>query len=304
MCRTLSFAVLSVLSVCWLASARVEAQLPPCVGDCNEDGVVTVDEILLGVSIALGAAPMSVCPSYDVDSNGALTVDELISAVDGALRGCIPNAAPTPTPTPISLGPVVSAFGLAAADDRPVTPSGMDAEGRFIYSRLFGSGFWIIIEAARGPLGVMIDPLTFTEAPQNRTQRPNVQIIVSRPLGNGSPIVCDHDPGSPPQGGVPAAEPFGFGPDQLVTDVMAEMSCRIRGGGRTNSNDACTLSDEGPFGFGFVSPNSDIIQYIQFCLRIDQPWRFPVGDTIVAVRVIDVAGNVGAPREIVVRVAQ
>lgn len=300
MFRFLPLAILVVLSAGGLASVRSEAQLPPCVGDCNEDGVVTVDEILLGVSIALGAAPMSVCPTYDVDGSGDLTVDELISAVDGALRGCIPSAAPTPTPTPVALGPVVSALGLAAADDRPVTPSGMDAEGRFIYSRLFGSGFWIIIEAARGPLGSVIDPVIFTEAPQARTRRPDVQIVVSRPLGNGSPIVCDHDPGSPPQGGVPAAEPFGFGPEQLVTDVMAEMSCRIRGGGRTNPNDACTLSDDGPFGFGFLNSDS----HIQFCLRIDQPWRFPVGDTIVAVRVIDIAGNVGAPREIVVRVAQ
>lgn len=274
------------------------AQLPFCVGDCNGDGVVTVDEVLLGVNIALGAAPMSACPSSDVDQNGALTVDELITSVDAALRGC--TSSPPPTPTPIALGPNLTSLAVAAADDRPVAPTGVDGEGRPIYSRLFGSGFWIIAEAAPGPLGIQIDPLLFAEAPLDRNARPDVQILVSRALGDGNPAVCDHDPARPPQGGVPAAEPFAFADGQGVTDVMAEMSCRIRGGTRTNPNDACTQADDAPFGFAFINPESRV----QFCVRIEQPWRFPVGDTIVAARVLDIAGNAGAPREIVVRVNQ
>ncbi len=32
-----------------------------CVGDCNADGAVTVDELLLGVNIALGSAAATAC---------------------------------------------------------------------------------------------------------------------------------------------------------------------------------------------------------------------------------------------------
>lgn len=59
-----------------------------CPGDCNRDGVVTVDEILSGVNIALGTLPMEVCPASDADGNGSVTVDELLLAVNHALNGC------------------------------------------------------------------------------------------------------------------------------------------------------------------------------------------------------------------------
>lgn len=59
-----------------------------CVGDCDGDGQVTVDEIILGVNIALGEADISACPAFDVDGSGEVTVDELVQAVDNALNGC------------------------------------------------------------------------------------------------------------------------------------------------------------------------------------------------------------------------
>jgi hypothetical protein len=61
---------------------------PVCVGDCGGDGHVDIDEIVLGVTIALGAADASVCPTFDGDGNGQVTIDEIILAVDNALRGC------------------------------------------------------------------------------------------------------------------------------------------------------------------------------------------------------------------------
>jgi len=60
----------------------------PCVGDCNLDGSVTVDELVRGVVIALGEAVLSDCTSLDFDSSGGVTVDELVRAVNAALRGC------------------------------------------------------------------------------------------------------------------------------------------------------------------------------------------------------------------------
>ncbi len=67
-----------------------------CVGDCNNDGEVTVDELITGVNIALGTMPLSVCPSFDSSADGQVTVDELVFCVHEAVTGC---EAPSPTPT-------------------------------------------------------------------------------------------------------------------------------------------------------------------------------------------------------------
>ncbi|MDX2169150.1 MAG: hypothetical protein SF182_18925 [Deltaproteobacteria bacterium] len=59
-----------------------------CVGDCNGDGAVTVNELITGVNIALDQASLSACPSFDSSGDGAVAVNELISAVSNALNGC------------------------------------------------------------------------------------------------------------------------------------------------------------------------------------------------------------------------
>jgi pseudomonalisin len=59
-----------------------------CAGDCNGDGVVTVDEVMTGVNIALGATPASQCPGLDANGDAIVTVDELLQAVDHVLNGC------------------------------------------------------------------------------------------------------------------------------------------------------------------------------------------------------------------------
>lgn len=60
----------------------------PCLGDCGGDNQVTVDEIVTGVNIALGLAPLENCPVFDGDGDGQVTVDEIIRAVNHALTGC------------------------------------------------------------------------------------------------------------------------------------------------------------------------------------------------------------------------
>ncbi len=60
-----------------------------CIGDCNGDGEVTVDELIKGVNIALGSLSFDDCPSFDGNSDGAVTVDELVKAVNAALNGCV-----------------------------------------------------------------------------------------------------------------------------------------------------------------------------------------------------------------------
>ena len=59
-----------------------------CIGDCNGDGHVSTDELVLGVNIALGMSPMSLCQPIDQNSNGSATVDEVVNSVDNALKGC------------------------------------------------------------------------------------------------------------------------------------------------------------------------------------------------------------------------
>jgi len=76
-----------------------------CRGDCDQDGTVTVDEILTGVNVALGFQPSTACLSFDADADGAVTIEELLGAVSNALGGCHtpPTPVPTPTPTPTAV---------------------------------------------------------------------------------------------------------------------------------------------------------------------------------------------------------
>ncbi len=60
-----------------------------CVGDCNHDRDVTVDELITGVNIALGNAPLDACAQFDSSGDGQVTIDELIAAVNLALNGCV-----------------------------------------------------------------------------------------------------------------------------------------------------------------------------------------------------------------------
>lgn len=73
----------------WAAAAEESPPPPPpCVGDCNGDGEVTVDELVRGVNIALGNAALSVCPALDGDADGMVAINELVRAVGHALSGC------------------------------------------------------------------------------------------------------------------------------------------------------------------------------------------------------------------------
>jgi cysteine-rich repeat protein len=63
-----------------------------CVGDCNGDHEVTIDELVQMVNIALGLANLEQCPAGDADGEGGITIDEIIRAVSVALgvQACEP----------------------------------------------------------------------------------------------------------------------------------------------------------------------------------------------------------------------
>ncbi|HSP99981.1 MAG TPA: hypothetical protein VL049_22385 [Candidatus Dormibacteraeota bacterium] len=73
-----------------------------CVGDCNGDRRVTIDELVRGVDLALGGAGAPTCTALDSNGSGDVQIEELVTAVNAALEGCsgVNNTTPTPTPTP------------------------------------------------------------------------------------------------------------------------------------------------------------------------------------------------------------
>ncbi len=60
----------------------------PCVGDCNGDGKVSIDELVKGVAIALGNITLDRCPEFDCHGNGEVAIDCLVQAVNNALNEC------------------------------------------------------------------------------------------------------------------------------------------------------------------------------------------------------------------------
>jgi hypothetical protein len=59
-----------------------------CIGDCESDGNVTIDELLRAVNIALGTLAIDLCPAIDRNGDGRAGIDELVAAVNAALTGC------------------------------------------------------------------------------------------------------------------------------------------------------------------------------------------------------------------------
>lgn len=59
-----------------------------CTGDCDGSGEVRIDELVRGVSMALGRDLFAHCPAFDANHTGRVEIDELVDAVGHALRMC------------------------------------------------------------------------------------------------------------------------------------------------------------------------------------------------------------------------
>jgi hypothetical protein len=57
------------------------------VGDCNRDFSVRIEELVVGVGMALDESPLSACAAFDRNHDDDVSVDELVPAVDAALNG-------------------------------------------------------------------------------------------------------------------------------------------------------------------------------------------------------------------------
>jgi len=96
-----------------------------CMGDCNGDGVVTVDEIITGVDIALGDVELFACDVMDDNGDDAVTVDEILAAVNNALDGCPPpENTPTPSPAPPTSTPTRTPTGATVTPSPTTSPGG------------------------------------------------------------------------------------------------------------------------------------------------------------------------------------
>jgi len=110
----------------WLAVGLLEpagvVRAADCVGDCNGDAMVAVNELVVMVNISVGAAPATACSPGDRNGDGDVTVDEIIAGVNNALDGCAgrtPTATPavptaTPSPGAMDMVPPTDAAALRA----------------------------------------------------------------------------------------------------------------------------------------------------------------------------------------------
>ena len=194
---------------------------------------------------------------------------------------------PTPSPTSNARGPEITFYGLTRADDILLDPVAVE-NGLPVYSPSFGFAFSIVVEAKPGPSRARVGISTFVDG-----SSPDLQIQVTRPLGDGSSLVCDDAP--PMLGGVPAINPPSFDDTPANADRLNDLGCRfIDGGGekigRTcGDSTACVLGEDGIF--GCVTPDATV----QYCGFIGQPLTFPPGDTLVTVRVRDAQGISARP---------
>ena len=77
--------VWAVVLAAFLAAPGSAQPTPSCPGDCNLDGIVAINELLLGVNFFLAGLPPSGCDELDDDRDGVLRVNELVLAVVKAL---------------------------------------------------------------------------------------------------------------------------------------------------------------------------------------------------------------------------
>jgi len=73
---------------CSIGAYEADA-IPPeaCTGDCDDNGMVAINELILGVNIVLGLQPVDACPAF-ASSQEMVDIAQLITGVNNALDGC------------------------------------------------------------------------------------------------------------------------------------------------------------------------------------------------------------------------
>lgn len=160
-----------------------------CVGDCTNDGAVTVAELLSMVNIALGNAAITGCLAGDGNRDKQISINDILAAVNNALNGCGP---PGPLVTSVTAAgasgivplSVIHIHGsnFATPDQlQHVTIGGVDAE---LAATIDANTLAVIIPAiAPGPVDVVVF---------NANVRGNpYAIVVTAPTPIGAPDTFD-----------------------------------------------------------------------------------------------------------------
>jgi hypothetical protein len=181
---------------------------------------------------------------------------------------------------------------LITADDRPLEPDTTDDEGRPVFERPYGQGMTILVEARAGASRRPMGQTTYSAD----GLPPDLQLLVSNPLGDGGEEVCEEDGR---RGGVPGNPALDFAAPG-ATAAINDLGCRAFNRMPFAANQSFTRPAGARDVWGLVDRSSEL----QFGVPIAKAWAFPVGDTIVAARVRDVSGVLSAVEEIVIRVAE
>lgn len=59
-----------------------------CAADCNDNGAISISELLTARNIVVGTAALGACTAADVDGNGSVGIHEVVLGVNFALSGC------------------------------------------------------------------------------------------------------------------------------------------------------------------------------------------------------------------------
>ncbi len=262
---TLAWVLFAAITGGFVASSHAQ----PLVGDANCDGTVGAADLAALTAVLFEREPTPECGGADANQDGRWSSADLTAV----LRIFAPPAE----------GPVVSYLGLATPDGQALVPTGF-VGGRAVFWRPVGSGFQLVVEGRPGRNGNRPGSTVFAFDPRRPEQRPDLQVLVHRPLGDGSPEVCN--------GGVPGIDPPDFAPGLRVSSAINDLGCNFTLSGQGS----CTLD---PFGRPAFAGRGSQIQY---CATISRSLAFPAGETIVAVRLRDLSGNLGPIESIVVHV--
>lgn len=201
---------------------------------------------------------------------------------------------------PRPVGAEVTYFGIATADNHVLAPVGETDEGVRIYEFPNNFAFILVAEGRPGTSNrslALCGTMGYGPCADGLAA---VQIIASRPLGNGSPEVCDG--GAPSYGGVPAVPGMQFDSSPETADAIVDMACRMSV--QLTSGSACTVDEYGMYAFVRDRSGDPVKSTMQYCSVpvISGDMKFKSGLTHLKVRLEDTAGNIGHPVEIAIQV--
>src|SRR5579862_8689673 len=94
--------VLTLVAPVHAAATPTPSNAPCCPADCNGDGQVSINELMILVNIDLGNADSSACPMLNCEPGESLCLglncDPVFVGIFNAIHGCPTPPVPMPTP--------------------------------------------------------------------------------------------------------------------------------------------------------------------------------------------------------------